>query len=828
MRLWNVERLGLQRRIMLYVSVGLVVVSAAFGLVGLQAIRQSTELVFQERLIVARTVAHQMDNDLNHLLRELNETGANAGAALAANRPNDARTAIHTLHEHWSFYHRFDNPCIITLADANGVVLWSEPFNPDLLSRNLSNRPYLQNTFQSQRATITEGVAPDASGRSSLAFAAPIRVSDQLIGFILGDVNLSHISERLSPTLEVREQGYTLELVNASGLVLASTRAERRWTVSYHLKLVAEMLSGEQSGVVTHLLPVGNGDKSHVIAFAPLDAPTWGVVVEQEEDTALALPRALQDQVIYFGLLALSAGLGLAWFTTRTVVKPVRALTHATESIAAGDLDHPLDISGQDEVGALARAFDEMRVRLKDSRAEIAQWNRELEARVRQRTRELSALVESSHALTSTLDLDALFEIVMRETREVLPAAEGIALFLFEEENQVLAVRASFGFDATECAQIRFRIGEAIGGKVFETQKPALLETTAEVLDAQANFSDENRAHFLHAVGDRQVKSALGVPLVSKGTRLGALMLYNFSHSGAFAVTDVPILQALADQAAAAIENARLYREASEVGALRELNRIKSEFVARASHELRTPLTGIKRLAEILAREDMNLDGNTQREFLREIDHSTDRLARIVEELLTLERIEAGHFEMKREPIQVDELVARVVAQFRIQYPARTIQMDLEDFSIPARGDAERLADVLTNLISNALKYSDADSPMVVKTERRDSEVTLSVRDQGIGIPREAQGRIFERFYRVDNAVTRRVGGAGLGLHICQKYVAAMGGTIEFESEEGRGSTFRVSLPTSPLTPNPLPPLLGLNFSPGEGEGGEGVWGGEL
>lgn len=789
------KRLGLQRRIMLYVTAGLIVFSAIYGWVALQTIQQSTDLVFRERLLVARTLARELDDNLAHVQRELEDASAFAAPLLAANELTNARVSLRTLYTHWNVFHRFNDPCIVALTDARGVVLWSEPLVTPLVGRDLSKRPYMQSALRSGRALVGNDIAPDTSARPTVVLVTPLRVETQTIGFLVGEINREHIGARLASSLDVGEEGYAVELIDDAGLVIASNAQGKQFATSPHLKLVASSWQDGQSGVRAHTFQFNGEARNHVIAFAPLTRIPWGVVVEQEVDAALSLPRNLQQQFITFGLLTLVGGLVLAWVTTRTVVHPVNALIDASQEIARGALDHPLDVSGEDEVGVLARSFDEMRVKLKESRQEIAGWNRELEARVERRTRELAALVESSHALTSTLELDALLEIVMKETREVLPSAEGIALFLLEAKSDLLVVRASSGFDAGECAQLRFRVGEAISGKVFETQTPALLKTTSEVLAAQANFSDENRAHFLHAVGDREVQSAVGVPLVAKGARLGALMLYNFSCESAFTENDVPVLQALADQAAAAIENARLYQEASEVGALRELNRIKSEFVARASHELRTPLTGIKRLAEILLRDDLRIDSNTHREFLHEIDRAADRLARIVDELLTLTRMEAGRLESKREPVAPDELVTRVVQQFRLQYPARRIETELQQPLPFAWGDAERVADVLTNLIANALKYSEPDDPVVVKAETRDSRLILSVCDNGIGIPPEAQERIFERFYRVDNPLTRRVGGAGLGLHLCQKYVEAMGGDIRFESELGRGSTFMVSLP---------------------------------
>jgi signal transduction histidine kinase/HAMP domain-containing protein len=677
------QRIGLQWRIMLYVTSGLLVFSVIYGLLALQAIQQSTDLTYRERLLLARTIARAIDSYWTHL----------------------------------------------------------------------------------------DTTAPDTIGNW------------------------------LESTLSLGGGDYVIEIIDRSGLIIASKPKSTRTASPQHLQLVSELWREGQSGARTHTLQINGQTHGHVIAFVPLTQIQWGVIVEQEVDEAFELPRTLQMQFIVFGLLALLGGLVLAWVTTRPIVHPIKAFIHASQEVARGNLEHPLDVSGEGEIAILARSFADMRVKLKQSREEIARWNRELETRVELRTRELMALVESSHALTSTLELDELFKILMKSTREVLPLAEGVALFLFEPESQTLVVRSSFGLNATEARQLRFRLGEAIAGRVVEAQAPLLLQSAADVRSHQANFSASNRIHFWHAIGDCLTQSALGVPLLAKGVRLGALLLYNFSREGAFTANDVPILQALANQSATALDNARLFKEASEVGALRELNRLKSEFVARASHELRTPLTSIKSLAETLLRPDLPLDADTQREFLRGIDSAADRLSSIVNDLLMLTRIEAGKLEVQREPVELSLLSRKVVAQFAAQFPSHHFQVTLLDELPHALGDVERIEDVLSNLLSNAVKYSQAGTNVVVsaQTSRGDHqlkhEIIVSVTDKGIGIPREAWPHLFERFYRVDNATTRRVSGAGLGLFICKTFVEAMEGRIWVESQNGHGTTFSFALP---------------------------------
>jgi signal transduction histidine kinase len=789
------ERLGLQRRIMLYVSAGLVVFSAIFGFVAVQAIQQSTDLVFHERLLAARTIARAVDGDLAHIESELGATSNSLTTPLTTNHLVDAQDSLHSLYNHWVSFYGFTSPCTLLLTDPRGRVLLSEPTDSGLVGHDLSQIPSLKEAILSPHAVIAEGTALDGTGRPTVVFETPVHAKSGTIGFLVGEINRDHLGAELKSWLSMSESDYHVELIDDHGMVVARSEAGATSVLSVHWPLVASYLQTDQPTVQIHHVEDDNQDLSHVIAFVPLTQMPWGVVVEEPVDEALLLPRQLQNQLFGFGVLGLIGGLVLAWVTTRTIVRSINALTRASQEIASGNLDRPLDVSGADEVGILARSFDNMRVEVKQSREEIARWNRELEGRVEQRTRELAALVESSHALTSTLDLDALFEIVMKETRQVLPSAEGIALFLYEPETETLVLRSSFGFDASEMAQWRFRRGEGIGGQVFETQQPVLLKIATAVQSAQANFSDENRAHWLRAVQGRELQGALGVPLVSKGARLGVQVVYNFSRPAAFSESDVPVLQALVNQAAAAIENARLYKEASEVGALRELNRLKSEFVTRASHELRTPMTAIKSLAETLLRRDLQLDAETQQEFLSGIDSAADRLAHIVEQLLTLSRVEAGRFQVRREPVDVEQVLARVVSQFHAQNPTRDLKVNIAGRVPLARGDTERVEDVLTNLVSNALKYSPPNTTVRLQARAPNGTIDISVADDGIGIPRELQEKIFERFYRVDNSLTRHVGGAGLGLFMCKTYVEAMGGKIGVESVLGQGATFTFSLP---------------------------------
>lgn len=767
---------------MLYVSAGLVIFTAIFGFAALQAVQQSTDLVLRERLLIARTKAQEVDNELEHTEGELDNAGVDAASSLASSRLANAQTVLHTLYSHWNLFHRLEDPCRISLTDARGQILLTEPASQDLIGQNLAQLPYLQDAFQSQSATITNGVAPDGSAGATVDFVVPVRTGAQVIGWLVGDVDRAHLGQQIEPALDGQEIGYAVEVVDDQGLVIAANEQGKEFSTSPHFKLVASFLRTGQSTVLTHVVSNEGEDRNHVVAFAPVKQLSWGVVVEQEVDEALALPRNLQKEFIIFGVLALFGGLALAWATTRTVVQPVNALTHASQAIAHGDLDHPLDVSGGDEVGALARTFDEMRAALRTSRKEIASWNRELEARVQQRTRELAALAESSHALTATLDLDALFDILMEETCQVLPSAEGVALFLLEPQTERLAVRSTYGFDAEKCLHLRFRTEEAIAGRVFESQAPALLPTRIQAQEAMANLSDENRIHFMRAIGNRQIESALGVPLTSKGTRLGALVLYNFSDEQAFGERHVPILQALADQAATAIENARLYtavqeKEAERTALLEQVIQAQEEERLRVAREIHDEL------GQLLTRLSINLK-MCEKQITAEPPQAAQTLA--ATQALVWQTIEQAHcLIVELRPTLLDELglEAALSEELKTRLSPLGIETALQVEGAPNRLGASveiTVFRIAQEAISNIARHAHATHARL-SLQADDNGLQVLIEDDGVGLREDWR----------DAADGHRP----LGLLGMQERTALLSGTLTIEPRPPHGTRVLLRVP---------------------------------
>jgi two-component system sensor histidine kinase KdpD len=227
----------------------------------------------------------------------------------------------------------------------------------------------------------------------------------------------------------------------------------------------------------------------------------------------------------------------------------------------------------------------------------------------------------------------------------------------------------------------------------------------------------------------------------------------------------------------------------------KELDEMKSQLLSTVSHELRTPLASIKGFATTLLRDDVEWDDASRREFLAIIDQESDRLAELIGNLLDMSRIEAGTLRIETEPTDLRPIIEGTAAEFQMLTRAHHIEADLPSALPAIVADPRRARQVLRNLVENAIKYSPGGGPITITARVKTGVVQISVADHGIGIDEQHMEHIFDRFYQVDSASTRKVGGSGLGLSICKAIVEAHHGRLWAESQPGAGSTFHFTLP---------------------------------
>ena len=244
-------------------------------------------------------------------------------------------------------------------------------------------------------------------------------------------------------------------------------------------------------------------------------------------------------------------------------------------------------------------------------------------------------------------------------------------------------------------------------------------------------------------------------------------------------------------------EVSRVIAAVRDVSKQKELERLRSEFVSTVSHEFRTPLALIKGYIATLLRQDLNLGDGTRKRFLRNIDEAADRMSRLIDELLSLSRIEAGLLELELQLLDLRELVAEVLERLGLEANHCQLVAQLPPQELVVQADADKVERVLLNLLTNAMKFSPEGGTVTVEVQWTEAPpgVLISVTDQGSGIPPEHLDRVFDKFYRAGDELVKKTNGVGLGLYICKSIVEQHGGRIWVESTPGEGSTFKFTLP---------------------------------
>ncbi len=320
------------------------------------------------------------------------------------------------------------------------------------------------------------------------------------------------------------------------------------------------------------------------------------------------------------------------------------------------------------------------------------------------------------------------------------------------------------------------------------------------------NIPDVDRdPRFIRFLGSRPFKSLLVAPLMLATQRLGTLSVHSETDH-AFGADDERLLTLLSAQASMAIGNAGLHEETARrsdelrqvYGEVREMAKMKDEFVARISHELKSPLAPMSIAVERTLSEACGPLNSVQRELLEIALVNIDKLSAAITELLDIVRLSAGTEEGVRQTFDLRLVAEESVSAIRPSAKAQDIRVheEIPDASVLVLANRRKIGQVISNLLSNAVRFNQPSGEVCLCVRQLDDEwAEVSVADTGIGIPEEAFDSLFTRFFQVESSLTRTHGGLGLGLAIVKEYVELDGGTIRVESEEGKGSTFTFTVP---------------------------------
>jgi signal transduction histidine kinase/HAMP domain-containing protein len=488
--------------------------------------------------------------------------------------------------------------------------------------------------------------------------------------------------------------------------------------------------------------------------------------------------------------------------TKRYISSPLKRLQSSASLIAQGDLNTFVDKSSNDEIGILAQHLDNMRRSIKqlfeelsNSKVKLEDYSQTLEQKVNIRTEELArsveeltALGEISQTVSSTLDLEKVLTSIVRHAVQLSDADAG-TIYEFEKRNQIFLPRINYGMsdDLIRALQKhQFRIGDnTVIGKAAQHKAPEQITDLTEM----DNYP-------LPYIKDAGYRALLALPLLREDRLIGGLIVRR-KAAGKFPNSIVELLQAFAAQSVVAIHNAQLFREIEEKGQELEIaNKHKSEFLANMSHELRTPLNAILGYSELIIDNIYGEVPDAIREVLERVEKNGRHLLNLINDVLDLSKIEAGRLILSLNDYSMLDIVQTTFASVEALAMEKKLNLDMNVPTdlVNGKGDGQRIAQVILNLLGNAIKFTD-QGEVSVDVSIYNESFLVSVEDTGPGLSETDQQKIFEEFQQADGSSTREKGGTGLGLSISKKIVEMHGGTIGVDSTLGKGSKFWFKIP---------------------------------
>ena len=534
-----------------------------------------------------------------------------------------------------------------------------------------------------------------------------------LASLVENKANDANLQKRV--LLTGREIGTRLTVIRTDGKVIADSEKDPNVMDNHAHRPEILTAKSKGTGTATRFSRTTNSYRMYLASSVVHGSQLIGYVRTSLPLTVIDKRLSELRWIIFMSTtVATIAALILGLMLSHHIVKPLIVITSVVKNAAQGESAEKLSVLRNDELGDLAKAFNQL-IAYSQSRMEMLTTDRNKLSVI------LSGMVEGVIA-------------VNREER---------ILHMNEAAGKLLQV--------TPQETLERPIGEVV-------QIRELSDILEDAIAKQTDF--QRKIELKIASTKRHIEMRASVLRDGNGELVGAVVV--------------------------------LY----DVTKLYQLEAIRRDFVANASHELKTPVTAIRMIVETLI-DDETLSSEMQNEFLNRVQNQSLRLSSIINDLLTLSRIESNNDQIQHAPFDMRDCVRSAEALLSPLGKKKNVSMEfnLPDQIVNILGNKQEVSEVVDNLIDNALKYSQQDGHIQVSLFKREHSTVLEVSDAGIGIGQKYQQRIFERFYQVDKARSRESGGTGLGLSIVKHIVQAHGGTIEVESSLGEGSTFRVILP---------------------------------
>jgi len=671
---------------------------------------------------------------------------------------------------------RYPNLTALFMTDADGRVI-AQSAEGDNTGFDVSSRPYIQELKSGKETVWTGGFQGLQSGELLGTFGRSVTFPDGTVrGYLVAAFRPSNISASLPADFPADANIVFIDQ-NAQLIYsrLEPTRVKTGDSLA-NVPTVQQALAGQLVRLDGDTGLFEGGERYG--AYAAIPRMGWAVGYTRSSDVLASSLRSdlLQD----LGILALImvVVIGAMLFIARQMTLPLKRLAFAAREISEGrEVAFTSASKGDRDLADLQRAFITMSTAV-----------HEREARLTEQAERLRHLEEAGAAISAGLDFEETVQAVTDEGTRLVAAEYGAFLSsTLPTSDEAQQVQTFSGGSYPAFHDLLDPSNSGIYLPVFRGEAPLRVDDlTADGRAATSAFVQSN--------GHLPTRSLLAVPVVSgTGVVLGGLF-FGHSNAGHFSHRDEEIAKRIATWASLALDNARLYAQAKVIEEeLRQANFAKDEFLGLISHELRTPVTTIYGGLRILHTHRDLLEGDQADELIESMSDEGVRLVRLIEDLLALTRVELGK-EIDRSPAVTNDLVRDAVISYTKLRPNRPIDISLTDSLPVIEVEPTYFRQILTNLLSNADKYSPAGLQIEVATMLKDDSVCVEVTDAGDGVAAGEEDKIFDTFFRSEKTATKAPG-QGLGLTVCRKLVEAQGGNIWARNNPGGGFSVGFSFP---------------------------------
>ncbi len=781
---WRSIKLGLVERVFIMVVIGLGVMLASFAVLGIQAVRDSTERTLQERRTLAEVIAGRVDDRLNESIRMVQVMIETQHLDPQLNDQATQARWVHDIRDHFGNFAYW-----VAIINVDRKLVVADPPDGNVRDFDFANAKCVQYVFDNLKPVISCAFLLDTP-TPIVAMVIPIFKAGQINGLVFTALNLNALqfTEVLSP-LGLGTTGY-IEVVDSNGLILGTTRPELLWQQDDHQGQFATLIADHQTTVgMCHNCHVGNlvvtPKVEEVMAFAPLTSARWGVALRQAKSEAFTYSNALQQQVVFLGVAAFLVAALLTWFATRQLVNPLRGLTHACAEIADGNLAADIPLNGPGELGTLAHAFDFMRQQLRVSHDRIQDWATELETQVQQRTHELeesrTQLLNANHELSTlnavgnavrnAVDLETTLDSALEHVA-TFGHVWGASICLFDGTGGKFVEMPHHSIHLNGTCACRW-VGVA---PVIER---ALHDKQAYVTNVPLSLTAEDK---IVPRADATMHAVVCVPLAGKSKNMGVMILINL-NSHQFAASELSLLTSIGVQIGIAVENARLFdalrdKEAARTELLRKVIGAQEDERRRIARELHDETSQALTALNVGLKTAIMAPANTPDDVKQRLTPLKTQAAGVLEEIQRLIR--------DLRPSLLDDLglISALDWYAETRLKSQGIQVEWELIGTERRLPREvetTLFRIAQEAISNVARHAGAENVSILLGYYPDA-VTLEIEDDG-------QGFDITGILHSPHAM------AAYGLLGMRERASLLGGELLIESQLEQGTRIQIKIP---------------------------------